>query len=65
MRKVIHNICISLNKQKRKIVIIYNNPVCSEVIEEEGSFVKSREYSFNGSLFLVYENSEDDLQQKT
>jgi SAM-dependent methyltransferase len=54
VEKIVRNIARSLAKKKRRVFIIYNNPVCREVIEQQG-FLLLRD--FNAGETLVYSNA--------
>jgi SAM-dependent methyltransferase len=48
LRKVLDNISDSLLMHPRRILIIYYNPECYDVIEKRSNFEKIREFSFIG-----------------
>lgn len=60
MRKVFANICSSIANRTQELLVIYNNPVCHELVVDEG-FAKYREYPDEwGNGIFVYSNK--DLQ---
>ena len=52
---VIKNIRISFEKNPRKILLIYNNPVYRNIVEVH--FMKLIDYVYGGSEFVVYTNN--------
>jgi len=57
MTEVIHNITNSIKNSEYDIRIIYNNPVCHDVIVSQGYFSKTREYPDEwGNKIYVYAN---------
>jgi SAM-dependent methyltransferase len=54
MRRVLRNLDISIEKKKRKMWLIYNNPNFRTVIEEQGNFKKSEEFTTGNTEFVVY-----------
>ena len=61
MRQVVANIHSSLSGREQEMLVIYNNPVCHEVIVKDGVFCKQREYPNGyGDRIFVYSNK--DLQ---
>jgi hypothetical protein len=48
----------SIHKWPRKLWLIYNHPVCSDVIESHGFLMKIGEYNYGVSTFCVYSNRE-------
>lgn len=56
MNKIIKNIATSLKTQPRRILIIYNRPKYSKVIEQQDKFVRLEECVFGGIRFALYSN---------
>jgi SAM-dependent methyltransferase len=57
MRQVVANIHSSISGREQEMLIIYNNPVCHEVIVKNGVFCKQREYPNGyGDRIFVYSN---------
>jgi SAM-dependent methyltransferase len=54
LNRVLKNLDLSIEKKKRKIWLIYNNPNFRTVIEKQGNFKKSREFIFGNTEFVVY-----------
>jgi SAM-dependent methyltransferase len=44
MSTVVGNLVQSIQRVQRKVVLIYNNPTCHDVIVSKGKFCKTREY---------------------
>ncbi len=67
MSRVLDNIAASLEMQPRRILIIYHNPVHSNIIEERCIVFKSKELTFKGSYSYVVYSNEDlgDQSSKT
>jgi SAM-dependent methyltransferase len=66
MKKVLENIVDSQKIEKRKIWLIYYNPVCNQVIESQGIFKKTADYLFGGCRFYVYlSENYDTLKQQS
>ena len=62
MRQVVANIHSSISGREQEMLVIYNNPVCHEVIVKNGVFCKQREYPNGyGEIIFVYSNK--NLQQ--
>ena len=62
MRQVVANIHSSISDTEQEMLIIYNNPVCHELIVKDGVFCKQREYPNGyGDKIFVYSNK--NLQQ--
>ncbi|HLQ38767.1 MAG TPA: methyltransferase domain-containing protein [Planctomycetota bacterium] len=57
--QVMKNILASLERRDRRIWIVYNYPVCRDVILESGVFVESGTYEHGSSRFSVYGNRSD------
>ena len=57
MRQVVANIQSSISGREQEMLIIYNNPVCHELIVKDGVFCKQREYPNGyGNRIFVYSN---------
>ena len=57
MRQVVENIHSSISDSEQEMLVIYNNPVCHEVIVKNGVFCKQREYPNGwGDRIFVYSN---------
>jgi len=57
MFKVIKNISRSVKDTKKEIRLIYNNPVCHDVIVSQGFFTKAKEYPDEwGNKIYIYSN---------
>ena len=56
MERVVGNIAQSLRRKPRPCWLIYYNPVCRNLIEEQRIFVKSGAHFFGGCEFIVYMN---------
>ena len=57
MRQVVTNIQSSISGREQEMLIIYNNPVCHELIVKDGVFCKQREYPNGyGDRIFVYSN---------
>jgi 16S rRNA G966 N2-methylase RsmD len=57
MRQVVANIHSSISGREQEMLVIYNNPVCHEVIVKNGVFCKQREYPNGfGDAIFVYSN---------
>ena len=54
MSKVLSNINMSLEKKPREIWLIYYNPLCGDIIEKQGNFVKVGDCISGGMEFIVY-----------
>ena len=52
--KVLENIKLSLEKQPRKVWLIYNDPAYRDLIEQQGIFVSRQNYVYGGYEFIVY-----------
>lgn len=57
LSKIINNIATSLNIRPRRILIIYNRPKYSNVIEQQDKFIRLEECVFGGIRFALYSNS--------
>ncbi|KRR10820.1 class I SAM-dependent methyltransferase [Bradyrhizobium valentinum] len=57
MRQVVANIHSSISGREQEMLIIYNLPVCHELIVKDGVFCKQREYPNGyGDKIFVYSN---------
>jgi SAM-dependent methyltransferase len=56
MKLVITNIISSLKVKPRAMTIIYMNPVCHHVIEDQSEFMVVRKFVHSGHLVNVYKN---------
>jgi len=57
MSQVIKNILASIERSEREVIIIYNNPVCDDVLVRQDGFVKRRNYPDEwGNGISVYSN---------
>jgi SAM-dependent methyltransferase len=57
MRQVVANIHSSISGREQEMLVIYNNPVCHELIVKDGVFCKQREYPDGwGKGIFVYSN---------
>jgi len=56
MNKVMNNIEDSMKRKKRKIHIIYGNPVFNEAIIKSGTFHLFKKFNFDPLPFYVYKN---------
>ena len=54
LSRVLKNLDLSIEKKKRKIWLIYNNPIFGTVIEKQGNFKKSGEFIIGNTEFVVY-----------
>jgi SAM-dependent methyltransferase len=54
LSRVLKNLDLSIEKKKRKIWLIYNNPIFRTVIEKQGNFKKSGEVIVGNTEFVVY-----------
>jgi SAM-dependent methyltransferase len=52
--RVLKNLDLSIEKMKRKVWLIYNNPIFRTVIEKQGNFKKSGEIFIGNTEFVVY-----------
>ena len=59
LRQVLRKITLSLLMNKRKIWIIYRNPVHKDIIGRMKEFIKVKDVIFWGSDFLVFTNITD------
>ena len=59
MGEVMKNISESYAKKRRKLWIIYHNPVWREVLDSSPIVTRSQDFSFSGSKFVVYESNDD------
>ena len=57
LSEIINRIAASLDTKHRKILIIYNNPICAYVIERHEKFAKLEECVFYGRKFTLYSNT--------
>jgi SAM-dependent methyltransferase len=56
-RQVVANIHSSISGREQEMLVIYNNPVCHELIVKNGVFCKQREYPNGyGNRIFVYSN---------
>lgn len=65
MGQVIANIQASLERRRRRVWIVYNNPVCHEVIQRSGAFVEAGSTVDGSSEFGVYVNRVGDAEENT
>jgi 16S rRNA A1518/A1519 N6-dimethyltransferase RsmA/KsgA/DIM1 with predicted DNA glycosylase/AP lyase activity len=57
MRPVVANIHSSIASREQEMLLIYNNPVCHELIVNDGIFSKQREYPDEwGNGIFIYSN---------
>jgi SAM-dependent methyltransferase len=54
LSRVLKNLDLSIEKKKRKIWLIYNNPTFRTVIEKQGNYKKSGEFIIGNTEFVVY-----------
>jgi SAM-dependent methyltransferase len=54
LERVLGNIAASWRAAPRKILIIYYNPKCAQVIEQQPEFTRLRQFDFWGFQFTVY-----------
>jgi hypothetical protein len=54
MSKFIRNLNASLEKQPRRVWIIYYNPVCQDILEDEGRFQRIAKFPHRAGSFAVY-----------
>jgi 16S rRNA G966 N2-methylase RsmD len=54
--KVLSNIAASLQRQRRKILIIYHRPKYDHIIEQGDDFTRLREFRFYSLQFVIYSN---------
>ncbi|RJQ56235.1 MAG: class I SAM-dependent methyltransferase [Nitrospiraceae bacterium] len=60
LKKVLDNICSSVEKNPRPVYLIYYIPYYRKIIERHGSFIKLRRYFFSGCEFIIYGNKPAD-----
>jgi SAM-dependent methyltransferase len=58
LKKVVNNITESLRIQRRKIFIIYCNPIHGNFFDHHKNFVKWKDFDFYGYKFSVYSNND-------
>ncbi len=56
MRAVIKNICLSLARKPRRLVIIYFNPEYHDSVVTDSPFVKIREFKHHRLSYYIYSN---------
>jgi hypothetical protein len=57
MRQVVANFQSSISGREQEMLVIYNNPVCHELIAKDEVFYKQREYPNGyGEKIFVYSN---------
>ena len=55
MRTVMHNIAASNESRSPEKIVVYNNPTCSEIVQETGGFALIRDYPARwGNRIAVY-----------
>jgi len=56
MSRVVNSLVQSVSRSERKLVIIYMNPTCNDVIVNNSVFVKTGEYCRCGCRIFIYTN---------
>lgn len=62
MLMVIDNLIQSIRRCPREVVIIYNNPVCNDVVVNQGGFYKIRDYPDEWGNGMIYVYSSFDIK---